>query len=173
MEVPVIPLHVKLFTKANQMQCITKSTKVSSDGIILALCENNFKSAILKCISLAGILNICLWKYTDMPPDIILDNSISWWRHQMETFSALLAICAGNSPVPGELIAQRPVARSFHVFFDLQPNERLSKQSWAWWFDAPSRPLWCHSNGLLMVPSQCQGWCWKMVPYSVYRNWCL
>ena len=22
----------------------------------------------------------------------------SWWRHQMETFSALLAICAGNSP---------------------------------------------------------------------------
>ena len=26
----------------------------------------------------------------------------SWWRHQMETFSALLAICAGNSPAPGE-----------------------------------------------------------------------
>ena len=26
----------------------------------------------------------------------------SWWRHQMETFSALLALCAGNSPVPGE-----------------------------------------------------------------------
>ena len=26
----------------------------------------------------------------------------SWWRHQMETFSALLAFCAGNSPVPGE-----------------------------------------------------------------------
>ena len=24
----------------------------------------------------------------------------SWWRHQMETFSALLAICVGNSPVP-------------------------------------------------------------------------
>ena len=28
-----------------------------------------------------------------------------WWRHQMETFSALLAICAGNSPVPGEFPA--------------------------------------------------------------------
>ena len=26
----------------------------------------------------------------------------TWWRHQMETVSALLAICAGNSPVPGE-----------------------------------------------------------------------
>ena len=38
----------------------------------------------------------------------------------METFSALLAICAGNSPVPGEFPAQRPVTRSFHVFFDLR-----------------------------------------------------
>ena len=27
---------------------------------------------------------------------------ISWWRHKMETFSALLALCAGNSPVTGE-----------------------------------------------------------------------
>ena len=40
----------------------------------------------------------------------------SWWRHQMETFSALLAICAGNSPVRGEFLAQRPVTRSFDVF---------------------------------------------------------
>ena len=28
----------------------------------------------------------------------------AWWRHQMETFSALLAICAGNSPVIGEFL---------------------------------------------------------------------
>ena len=35
-------------------------------------------------------------------------SSITWWRHQMETFSALLAICAGNSPVTGEFPAQRP-----------------------------------------------------------------
>ena len=38
----------------------------------------------------------------------------------METFSALLAICAGNSPVPGEFPAQRPVTRSFDVFLDLR-----------------------------------------------------
>ena len=43
----------------------------------------------------------------------------SWWRHQMETFSALLTICAGNSPVTGEFPAQRPVTRNFDVFFDL------------------------------------------------------
>ena len=40
----------------------------------------------------------------------------------METFSALLAICAGNSPVTGEFPARRPVTRSFDVFFDLRPN---------------------------------------------------
>ena len=38
----------------------------------------------------------------------------------METFSVLLAICAGNSPVPGEFPAQRPVTRSFDVFCDLR-----------------------------------------------------
>ena len=37
----------------------------------------------------------------------------------METFSALLILCAGNSPVTGEFPAQRPVTRSFDVFFDL------------------------------------------------------
>ena len=48
----------------------------------------------------------------------------------METFSALLAICAGNSPLTGEFPAQRSVTRSFDVFFDLRLNKRLSKQSW-------------------------------------------
>ena len=43
----------------------------------------------------------------------------------METLSALLAIYAGNSPVPGEFPAQRPVTRSFDVFFDLRLNKRL------------------------------------------------
>ena len=67
-----------------------------------------------------------------------------WWRHQMETFSVLLAICAGNSPVPSEFHAHRPVTRSFDVFFDLRLNKRLSKQSWSWWFETLSRPLWRH-----------------------------
>ena len=71
----------------------------------------------------------------------------SWWRHQMETFSALLAICAGNSPVPGEFPTQRPVTRSFDVYFDLRPNKRLSKQPWGWWFETLSCSLWRHRNG--------------------------
>ena len=38
----------------------------------------------------------------------------------MKAFSALLAICAGNSPAHGEFPTQRPVTRSFDVFFDLR-----------------------------------------------------
>ena len=61
----------------------------------------------------------------------------------METFSALLALCAGNSPVSGDFPAQKPVMQSFDVFFDLRLIERLSKHSrgW-WWFETLSRPLW-------------------------------
>ena len=70
----------------------------------------------------------------------------TWWRHLMETFSALLAICAGNSLVSGEFPAQRSVTRNFGVFFDLRLNKRLSKQSWGWWFETLSHPLWRHRN---------------------------
>ena len=66
----------------------------------------------------------------------------TWWRHQMETFSALLAICAGNSQVPGEFPTQMPVTRSFDVYFDLHPNKWFRKQWWGWWFETPSPPLW-------------------------------
>ena len=51
-----------------------------------------------------------------------------------------------NSPVTGEFPAQRPVTRSFDVFFDLRLNKRLSEQSRGWWFETPSRPLWRHCN---------------------------
>ena len=74
-----------------------------------------------------------------------------WWRHQMETFSALLAISAGNSPVTGEFLTQRPVTRSFDVFFDLRLNKRLRKQSWGYWFETPSRPLWRHCNAVMQA----------------------
>ena len=64
----------------------------------------------------------------------------------METFSALLVICAGKSPVPGEFATQRPVTRSFDVFFDLDLSKRLSKQSWGWWLETPPSSLWRHCN---------------------------
>ena len=75
----------------------------------------------------------------------------AWWRHQMETFSALLALCLGNSLVTGEFPSQRPVTRSFDVFFDLRLNKRLSKQSRRRWLETPSRSLWRHCNGVYFL----------------------
>ena len=64
--------------------------------------------------------------------------SKSSWRHQMETFSALL--------VTGEFPSQRPVTRSFDVFLDLCLNKRLSKQSWGWGIEMLPCPLWRHCH---------------------------
>ena len=61
----------------------------------------------------------------------------------MDTFSALLAICAENSPVPGEFPAQRPVTRSFDVFFDPRLNKLVRLVIWE-----TIVPLWRHRNGI-------------------------
>ena len=98
--------------------------------------------------------------------------TISWWRHQMETLSALLAISAGNSPVTGEFPAERPVARSFGAFFYLRLNKRLSKQSWDWRFETPSCPLWRHCNDtslLCILLSWILLWIWEGKPASNQR----
>ena len=52
----------------------------------------------------------------------------------------------GEFTGPGEFPTQRPVTRSFVVFFDLRRNKRLSKQPWCWWFETPSCSLWRHRN---------------------------
>ena len=92
----------------------------------------------------------CVKCHCGIPPlatRIKCSRYYEWWRHQMEVFSALLAICAGNSPVPGEFPAQRPVTRSFHVFLDLRLNKPLIKQSWGWRLEMLLHPLWRHCNG--------------------------
>ena len=65
------------------------------------------------------------------------------WKHFPRYW---LAICVANSPVTGEFPAQMPVTRSFDVFFDPRLYKQLSKQSWGWWFETPSRSLWRHCN---------------------------
>ena len=98
-----------------------------------------------------------------------------WWRHQTEIFSALLALCAGNSPVSGEFPAQRPVTRNFDVFLDLRLNKRLSKQSCGWWFETQSRFLWSQCNEMFVTPVEDRAYFsehddvinWKRFP----RNW--
>ena len=107
------------------------------------------------------------------------DGSLTWWRHEMKTFSASLAICAGNSPVPGEFPTQRPVTQSFDVFFDLRLNKRLSKQWWGWWFGTLSRPLWRHRNdhskclrnpSALVTPVFCR-FSWHFEAVGIYQQY--
>ena len=91
------------------------------------------------------------WSLADMKPfgscvQTRVHVNLTWWRHQMETFSALLDLCAGNSLVTSEFPSQKPVKWSFDVCFDLRLNKRLSEQSWRWWFETPSCSLWRHRN---------------------------
>ena len=88
-----------------------------------------------------SILQIGKWH-----PMCIVCKLWAWWRHRMETFSALLALCEGNPPVTGGFPSQRPMTRSFDAFFDLNLNKQLSTPSIRRWFEMPSRSLWRHCN---------------------------
>ena len=125
------------------------------DGFVEFVCQplgNAFKSDFTDwCLSDQSV--ICIG----------IVSGAAWWRHQIETFSALLALCAGNSPVTGEFPTQRPVTRTFDVFFDLRLNNRLSKQSWGWWFETPSCSLWRHCN---MMPY------WPVSDLHQHCFWC-
>ena len=105
------------------------------------------------------IVDIIMLTLESIRQDAISTNP--WWRHQMETFSALLAFCAGNLPWTGEFPAQRPVTRSFDVFFDLRLDKRLSKQSWGWWFETLSYTLWRHRNAMT----------WSVNAYGILSNY--
>ena len=107
-----------------------------------------FKSLNMQCKNIMGehihdILHRCVKIQQTSQPTMVKQEMKTWWRHQMETLSALLALCVGNSPVTGEFPSQRPATRSFDVFFDLHLNKRLSKQSW---FEMLSRSSWRHCN---------------------------
>ena len=93
------------------------------------------------CILITYLINQPI-RYSKHPVHSWLNTS-EWWRHQMEIFSALLSLCAGNSPVTGEFPSQRPVTRSFDVFFHQCLNKR-----WGWGFETPSCSLWRHCNGI-------------------------
>ena len=77
----------------------------------------------------------------------------SWGRTMMTSsngniFRVTGPLC-GEFTGPGEFPTQRPVTRSFDVFFDLRLNKRLSKQPWGWWFEKPSRSLWRQCNAVV------------------------
>ena len=110
-----------------------------------------------------------IWKLLPHVGDCIkqhLTNKdmITWWRRQVEIFSALLAFCAGNSPVPGEFPSQRPVTRSFDIFVHLCLDQHLNKPWRRRWFETPSRSFWRHCNELCIYE---QKYCRKGISISL------
>ena len=78
--------------------------------------------------------------------DVILTSK----GHRFDVITTLLLrhVFSGyEHSIMFECPSQRPLTRSFDVFFDLRLNIRLSKQLWSWWFETPSRSLWRHCNG--------------------------
>ena len=71
-------------------------------------------------------------------PHVVLLET--WWRHDMESCPALLALCVGNPPVTGGFTSQRAWNADFAVFVDALLNKRLNKQWTCRWFKTPRRP---------------------------------
>ena len=103
-----------------------------------------FAQYLLKIEIRVDILFQC-WLY-----EICLDGRCFVWRRKHTRYIFRIAghLC-------GELTGHRWIPRikandaELWCFFDLRLNKRLSKQSWGWWFETPSRPLWRHSNGVI------------------------
>ena len=128
--------------------------------------QNTIKYDIIVCMKFCATLRK-LWWMLCSPQRAALNMKVAvsssvreprveylpWWRQQMETFSALLSLCAGNSPVTTEFPAQKPVMQSFVVLFDLRLNKLLSELSRGPWLETPSRPWWRHCIGnCLFIP---------------------
>ena len=96
--------------------------------------------------------------------------NISWRSHQMGTFSSLLALCEGNSPVTGGFPSQMPLTQSFDILFDLRLYKRLSKLEKRRWFETPSRSLGRHSN--VFVYQLYVGFCqlWSLMAFICILN---
>ena len=80
------------------------------------------------------------------------------WCWKLRGWILIMTSSNGNifrvtDPLCGEFtgLQQRPVTRSFDVFFDLRLDGRLSKHSWGWWLETPSCPLWSQSNDYLNI----------------------
>ena len=84
---------------------------------------------------------------------LITDQQVMAWCHKFNMMTSsngnifhVTGPLCGEFTGPGEFPSQRPVTRSFDVFFDLRLNKRLSKQPWGWWFETPAWSLWRHRS---------------------------
>ena len=80
-----------------------------------SICQNYGMWFLFCCLVMEDLIVILQGQVTGTGVIIWLPHR-TWWRHQMETFSTSVVLCAGNSPVTNEFPSQRPVPWSFDVF---------------------------------------------------------
>ena len=103
-----------------------RSSLIICNKRALILCQGVIYVEKKTCVECWYQLNLILLKRQLWNPvHIIYHNRCTWWCHQMEAFSALLALCVGNSD---------------------SDSDRL--RVGGWWFETPSRPLWRHWNDM-------------------------
>ena len=124
---------------------------LKADTCIYLLYANTKKLSF--CIFIGSLGNISILKH--IASTILIAINMQLYIPAMRTSSNgnIFHVTGhlGNSPVTSEFPAQRPVMRSFDVFFDLHLNKWLSKQSWGWWFEMPSCPLWRHCDDKIHI----------------------
>ena len=114
-----------LFNQYVIMKCLHR-LQLWNNIMLESLCVRNGVAlgAMLKRIFfIAGYLVLILVTFFSK----IKHDSMVSWRHQMETFTASLALCERNSPGTGGFPSQRPVPRRFDVFFEQTVEQTIDK----------------------------------------------
>ena len=126
-----------------------KGNRVAHETDIYIKKKKNSGSPTSRPFSNIGCLLIVTW-YLYHAIWLVWQHSYSPVRIMMTSSNGnifrVTGLCAGNSTVTSEFLAQRPMTRSFVVFFDLLLNKQLNKQSSGWWFEMLSRSLLRHCN---------------------------
>ena len=134
------PIHKQMFTGPS----LTKFNEIWNKTLKFSLEQNVVSGVcsvhIVDTANAFDTVGCVLWR-GPLPEYIMSHDDVIKWKH----FPRYWPFVRG---VPGEFPTQRPVTPSCDVFFDPRLNKRLSKQSWGWWFETLSRPLWRQCNEL-------------------------
>ena len=117
---------------------------------------------------------------------VLAGDNKTWWRHQMEIFSAFTGLLCGE--FTGLWWIPHTKASNAEPWCFLCPNKRLSKQSWGWLFETPLRSLWRNcsehlaislhfptlrsQNSLLIQPSYGRPWFNTKISYHYRISHC-
>ena len=112
--------------------CYMYEVVLTIDHLEFALIDQitTFNMAQFSCYSW---MNSCALYITGVHSFRCSHSLGTWWRHQMDTFSVLLALCTGNSPVTGEVSSQGQVTRSLDFFICTLTHNQVNNRSPVIW----------------------------------------